>query len=162
MSVDLAVDIDGVRVAWDEDALRDLAAGASDPAWRLDGEPDWGALESLRVVSAAFEDGSLLALAAPRPAGAGGHDAHPRALLLQPNGEVVEMTEALLSTQYDADGAPSRIGMELYRAPDALPMRVAADRRAPAQVADGAERTAMAFRMEGFQGAGVFERISRS
>ena len=165
MSADaLALELEpgGARIEWEADALRTLAAGESaDPAWRVEGELDWDALESLRVVSAAFEDGRLLAVAVPRPAGAEGHDAPPLGALVEPDGEVVELAEALLSTEYDADGAPTRIGLELYPEGDAVPLRVAADREAPARLDDGAEATTMSFRMDGARGSGLFERISR-
>jgi hypothetical protein len=165
MSADaLGLDLDapGVRVEWELAALRALADGSTQPAWRLAGEPDWDALESLRVVSAAFEDGRLLAVAAARPVAADGHDAaEPRGILVEAGGEAVEVAEALLSTEYDADGAPSRIGLELYPRPGAIPLRVAADRESPTRVDDGAEATAMSFRMEGARGSGVFERVSR-
>jgi hypothetical protein len=82
--------------------------------------------------------------------------------MVQPTGDVVVLAEALLSTEYDADGAPSRIGLELYPDHDSVPLRVAADRASAARVDGGAESTAMSFRMEGASGAGVFERISRA
>ena len=159
----LAVELDGARIEWETDALRALAAGGPAGApWRLEGELDWEAFESLGVVSAAFEDGTLLAVVAARPAGAAGHDSPPLGALVLPGGEVVELAEALLSTQYDSEGAPSRIGLELYRELDAIPMRVAADRESPAQARDGGETTPMSFRLEGAGGSGLFDRIKRS
>jgi hypothetical protein len=154
----------GARIEWSPDALRALASGEpAEAAWRLEGDVDWEAVESLGVVSAAFEDGRLLALVASRPAGAVGHDAaSPRGVLVQPDGEVVELAEALLSTEYDAEGAPSRIGLELYPELDGIPLRVAADRMSPARLDAGAEATPMSFRLEGTDGAGLFERVSPS
>jgi hypothetical protein len=158
----LNLDALGARIEWEPGALRALADGSTEPAWRLADEPDWEALESLRVVSAAFEDGRLLAVAAARPVGADGHDAaEPRGILVDAGGEAVELAEALLSTEYDADGTPTRIGLEIYPRPGAIPLRVAADREGPARVDDGAETTAMSFRMDGARGSGVFERVSR-
>jgi hypothetical protein len=162
-AVALEIGLDGARIEWSPDALRTLAAGGSaGPAWRLAGDVDWGALESLSVVSAGFEDGRLLALVAGRPAGAEGHDAPPRGVLVQPDGEVVELAEALLSTEYDAEGSPTRIGLELYPELGGIPLRVAADRVTPSRAGAGAEATAMSFRLEGANGAGLFERISRA
>jgi hypothetical protein len=153
----------GARVEWEIDALRALEAGESaEPAWRLDGDLDWNGVESLRLVAAAFQNGRLLALAAARPAAAAGHDELLRGALVQPTGEVVELAETLLSTEYDADGAPKRIGLELYPEPSSVPLRVAADRRSPTVAHDGIEATVMSFRMDGTSGAGVFERVSRS
>jgi hypothetical protein len=154
----------GARVEWAPDALRALA-GVEDPAsaWRLEAEPDWSAIESLRVVSAAFEDGRLLALAAARPAGAAGHDAQrPVGVLVEPDGELVELAEALLSTEYDSSGAPARIGLELYTDPDSVPLRVAADRRRPgAQTAPGRTATPMVFRLQGALGDGLLELVTQ-
>jgi hypothetical protein len=162
-AVALEIGLDGARIEWSPDALRALAAGGSaEPAWRLAGEIDWSALESLSVVSAAFDDGRLLALVAGRPAGAEGHDAPPRGVLVQPDGEVVELAEALLSTEYDAEGAPSRIGLELYPELGGIPLRVAADRVSPPRAGTGAGATAMSFRLEGANGAGLLERVSRA
>lgn len=154
---------DGARVEWELDALRMLEAGESaEPAWRLSGELDWGAVESLRLVTAAFENGRLLALAAVRPSGAEGHDESPHGALVNPDGDVVELEEALVSTEYDAEGAPSRIGLELYTEVGAVPLRVAADRTSPTRTHDGIEVTVMSFRLEGVSGSGVFERVARA
>jgi hypothetical protein len=164
MSADAVVlDVgNGARVEWETDALRMLEAGESaEPAWRLDGKLDWDRVESLRLVAAAFENGRLLALAAVRPTGAKGHDQLPRGALVQPTGEVVELAETLLSTEYDADGAPSRIGLELYPELGSVPLRVAGDRRSPTVTHGGIEATVMSFRMDGVSGSGTFERVSR-
>ena len=158
MSADaLAIEIDsGARIEWAPDALRDLAAGPGGASPRGGSRATSTGTRSSRcgIVSAAFEDGRLLALVAGRPAGADGHDEPPRGLLVQPSGEVVELDEALLSTEYDSAGAPSRIGLELYAEPAGIPLRVAADRAAPARVDDGAEATPMTFRLEGLGGIG--------
>lgn len=164
----IAVEVagDGVRVEWARDRLGTLAGAGTPheaPLWRFDGEPDWDAIESLRVISAAFEDGRMLALVATRPPNADGHDvAQVRGALVQAGGEVVELAEALLSTEYDAGGAPSRIGLELYTYPDAIPLRVAADRAGDGARGDeGRDVIPMSFRLEGAQGAGRLELVSR-
>jgi hypothetical protein len=166
-AIALGLEPDRARVEWAPEGLRALArAGDASQAraWRLEGEPDWDAIESLRLVSAAFEDGRLLALVAAQPAGAEGHgEARVRAALVEPEGEVIELAEATLSVQYDARGAPSRIGLELYADPEAVPLRVAADREDESgESAGGGESTAMRFRMEGARGSGLFELVSRS
>jgi hypothetical protein len=164
----IALDLqpDGPRVEWAPENLRSLATAGdlAAPAWRLEGEPDWDSIGSLRLVSAAFEDGRLLALAAAQPAGAEGHgEARVHAALVEPEGEVIELADATLSVQYDASGAPSRIGLELYTDPEAVPLRVAADREeGDGESGEGREATPMAFRMEGAQGSGLFELVSRS
>jgi len=166
-SIALELGSDGARIEWAADGLRALAPPGSrtgtDPVWQLEGDLDWDAVESLRVVSAAFEDGRLLVIAAAHPQGAEGHDeTRLRGALVEPDGEIVELVEALLSTEYDAAGAPARIGLELYTDPDALPLRVAADRES-GDAATAADRAVipMSFRMEGARGAGLLELISR-
>ena len=165
-AIALDLEPEGPRVEWSPQDLRAIASAGdqSARAWRLEGEPDWNAIESLRLVSAAFEDGRLLALVAAQPAGAEGHgEARVRAALVEPEGEVIELADATLSVQYDARGAPSRIGLELYADPEAVPLRVAADREDKAEESAGGEdATAMTFRMEGAQGSGLFELVSRS
>jgi hypothetical protein len=165
-AISLDLEPAGPRVEWAPDDLRALASagdGSPERAWRLEGEPDWNAIESLRLVSAAFEDGRLLALIAAQPAGAEGHgEARVRAALVEPEGEVIELARATLSVQYDARGTPSRIGLELYADPEAVPLRVAADREDVAGESAGGGATAMTFRMEGAQGSGLFELLSRS
>jgi len=165
----IALDVapDGARVEWDPDRLTALATPApgqpAEPVWRLDVEPDWATIESLRLISAAFDDGRLLAVVALRPPDAEGHDeTDVRGALVQANGEVVELAEALLSTEYDADGAPTRIGLELYTYADAIPLRVAADRAGDdSPHADGRRAIPMSFRLEGTSGAGLLEVVSR-
>jgi hypothetical protein len=155
---------EGACVEWAPEALRALAGAAEPaPAWRLDGELDWDAIDSLRVVSAAFEDGRLLAVVAVRPTGAAGHDEqHLRGVLIEPEGEVFELAEALLSTEYDAAGAPARIGLELYTDPDAVPLRVAADRERPGtETEPGRTAIPMVFRLEGARGGGLLELVTR-
>src|SRR6476659_5170429 len=70
-----------LRVEWDLDALRERGAAGGQPgtaeappAWRLEPGPDWGSASALRLISANFDDGALLAVAALRPRGAAGHD----------------------------------------------------------------------------------------
>jgi hypothetical protein len=165
-SIALDLGTNGTSVEWAADGVRALGAAdpsaPPDPVWRLDGELDWDAVDSLRVVSAAFEDGRLLALVAVLPTGAAGHDeAVLRGALVEPDGEVLELAEALLSMEYAADGSPSRIGLELYTDPEAVPLRVAADREQAEAAAKGARAVIpMTFRMEGARGAGLLELVS--
>jgi hypothetical protein len=153
-----------VRVEFDLERIRALDGG-SDGCWRLVGQLDPKQMTVLRVVCASFEDGRLLALAAARPAGAAGHgEDSVRAALVDPEGSVVRMAAALLSTEYDSEGRPARIGLELYVDPDATPLRVAADRdEAAAARGAGEDRaTPLSFRMEGVTGAGRLELVTPS
>ena len=114
-----------VRIEWDLEALRELTANKPDPGadqarptWRLAQEPDWDLAGALRVVSASFDDGALLAIAALRPREAVGHDAEEvGAVLISPQGEATRLHEALLSTEYGPDGKARRLGLELYEEP---------------------------------------------
>ncbi len=113
------------RIEWDLEALRELSAnkphpGADQarPTWRLEQEPDWDLAGALRVLSASFDDGALLAVAALRPREAVGHDAEEvGAVLISPQGEATRLHEALLSTEYGPDGKARRLGLELYEEP---------------------------------------------
>lgn len=159
-----------LRVEWDVEALRELNATQRDPdaaearpIWRLDAEPDWDRAGALRVISASFDDGALLAVAAVRPAGAEGHDAEAiGAVLVAPEGETTQLQDALVSTEYGPDGRARRLGLELYEDPTDPPVRVVADRVAQAREGAGGERTALRLRMEGTSGSGLYELMPGS
>ena len=154
-----------LRVEWDVDALRERGAAEGQPgtaeappAWRLEPGPDWESASALRLISATFDDGALLAVAALRPRGAAGHDADAvGAILVSPEGEVTRPHEALLSTEYGPDGTARRLGLELYRDPAGPPVRIAADRIAGTGA--GGEQTALTLRMDGTPGTGLHEQI---
>jgi hypothetical protein len=153
-----------LRLTWDRNVAESLAtgdtAGGARSPWRVAGEVDWERAEALRLVSAVFEDGRALAVAALRPRGAPGHDADSVAHHLLDAGEAVQFADALLSTQYDAEGLPRRIGLELWAEGESPPLRVAADREGEVEVTgDGIRREVarMSFRLDGTVGAGVYE-----
>jgi hypothetical protein len=156
-----------VRLEWDLEALRELSAdklhpGADEarPTWRLEQEPDWDRVGALRLISASFDDGALLAVAALRPRKAVGHDADViGAVLISPQGEATKLHEALLSTEYGPDGRARRLGLELYDEPTDPPVRVVADRVAEARHGAGGEQAALRLRMDGTPGAGAYELI---
>jgi hypothetical protein len=149
-----------LELAWDRSAAESLAAAES--PWRIEGELDWPATEGLRLVSAVFEDGRALALAALRPHGAPGHDRDSTAYRLEESGEPVDLVDALLSTEYDADGLPRRIGIELWAEAESPPLRVAADREGGVDVGGHGIRrevARMSFRLEGAGGTGTYELL---
>ena len=155
-----------LRLEWDVDALRELAdrdqrdVSGAQATWRLEGEPDWQHASALRLISAAFDDGSLLGVAALRPPEAAGHDADAvEALLISPEGEVTHLQEALLSTEYGPDGTARRLGLELYQDAGGPPVRVAADRAGKVHEAEGGERSALTLRMDGTPGTGLHELV---
>src|SRR3954447_18677775 len=147
-----------LRIDWDVDALRE--PGAGEAPWRLEPGPDWERASALRLISATFDDGALLAVAALRPRGAAGHDADAiGAIIVSPEGEVTRPREALLSTEYGPDGRARRLGLELYEEAGGPPVRIVADCINDAREGAGDERTALALRMEGTPGTGVHELI---
>jgi hypothetical protein len=156
-----------LQVEWDVDALRELSAtrhhggtGEARPTWRLAKEPDWERTSALRVISASFDDGALLAVAALRPRGAAGHDTDAvGAVLVSAQGEVAQLHDALLSTEYGPDGRARRLGLELYEGSSGPPIRIVADRVADARQGTGHEQTALRLRMEGTPGTGLHELI---
>ena len=77
--------------------------------------------------------------------------------LIDSEGEPAETSEALLSVEYDADGAPRRLGLELWTDPDASPLRVAADRAGEAGTQSGRDAVPMRFRLDGVDGVGLYE-----
>ncbi len=137
--------------AWNPD-------GEGAPPWRLDGELDWDEIELIRVLSARFEDGRLLGLAALRPAGAEGHGQEfVVSALVGIDGEAEAVEETLLSVEYDASGLPRRVGLELYRGEGSIPLRVAGDATTADRERDGAlERISatLGLRLTGSAGAG--------
>ena len=113
------------------------------------------------MISASFDDGALLGVAALRPPGAAGHDADTvGAILVSPEGEASELHHALLSTEYGPDGRARRVGLELYEDPADPPTRVVGDRVAEARRGARGEQTALRLRMEGTSGTGVHELVA--
>lgn len=138
-----------------------LVLGEGDEArWRLSSEPDWKRFEAARVVSVRFDDGRSLGVAALRPRGARGHDEDVViARLLNPEGESTAISEALVSVEYDSEGAPRRLGIELWPEPESAPLRVAADRVGDTEPGDRRLAVPMSFRVEGVSGAGLYELL---
>ena len=68
-----------------------------------------------RSIGVVFADGGLLALSAVRPGGSGGHgEEEVAAVLCGADGAPVEVSEALLSTEYGPDGVQRRATLELW------------------------------------------------
>src|SRR6188474_3404818 len=77
-----------------------------------------------RSIGVVFADGGLLALSASRPEGAGGHgEERVSAVLCDPDGAPVEVSEALLSTEYGPDGVQRRATLELWIGEEMQPLR---------------------------------------
>ncbi len=163
MAERVGLTVAGATLEWEP---ADLVRGAerADPAgpaaWALAGACDWTSIESLRVISAAFGD-TAIAIAIARPAGADASADQVAGMRLAPGGpEGVD--EALISTEYDSNGAVRRIGVELWPESGVV-RRLAADRAGePATTAaDGLRReaTPMAFRLDGEPGTGLHELL---
>jgi hypothetical protein len=151
---------DGLRVIWDRQALAALANRDSSggPA-RLDGSlgQEW---DAVRIVSAASDDGSLLALCAARPEGAANHDTDAvTAAVVDPEGVVHEIEEALLSTEYAADGRVRRFGVELYRPGNDYPLRAAGD---AIEGGEDDDVVTLSFRLDGSEGTALYEIVRRA
>ena len=155
---------EGISVAWDTDAVRALVTDESreQPAWRLEGALA-PVFSVLRVVSGATADGTLLLLCAARPEAAAHHDEEAvAAVLVSPESAPEAVEEALISTEYAADGAIRRLGLELYKEGDDYPVRGAGDATdTGAAEADGERRdeARLAFRLDGSVGAALYEIV---
>ena len=115
-----------------------------------------------RSIGVVFSDGGLLALSAVRPAAAGGHgDETVSAVLCDPDGAPVEVSEALLSTEYGSDGIQRRATLELWvDGEEAHPLRGAGTLISAARVRrDGLLADIAFFRwsLEGRDGLGHYE-----
>lgn len=166
MTERLRVDLGGgLAIEWPVDALMraaDAADPATPPVWELAGELDWDEIESLRFLTGAVGE-TALAVVAVRPAGAHDHgEDEVAAALVAPDGaDAAE--EALLSTEYDPDGAVRRLGIELWLASGAG-KRVAADRAGdPVAGSAGALQravTPLEVRLDGEGGRGLHELVT--
>ena len=158
-----------LAMSWDRDVLevhlRGEPEGRRGSPWTVEGEMDWGLAEEVRLVSALFEDGREVAIAAPRPRGAAGHDQDAVAARLASGGAPVPVAEVLLSTEYDREGLARRLGVELVLDPASPPLRIAADREGEVEVRGEDEPRAtarMTFRLEGGRGTGLYEVLRPS
>jgi hypothetical protein len=128
--------------------------------WRLDGDPAAAGLRLVRLLQASFDDGRSLALVAARPRDAAAHgEESVTALIVAPGGEPEDAGEALLSTEYDADGIVRRAGVELWPRDGEHALRVAADREGAACEEAGRRSVPMAFRLDGIGGRGTYELV---
>ena len=126
-SLRVEVSGEGTAIEWDLDALSGIGE-VSEAPFSLPEDLDGERWQLARMLSAAFDDGQLLAVAALRPKDARGHGDEAVAGVLVRDGEPIALEETLLSVEYDRDGAPRRVGLEIYEAEDSLPLRIAGDR----------------------------------
>jgi hypothetical protein len=117
-----------------------------------------------RSIGIVFSDGGLLALSAVRPAGAEHHGAEEIvAILCDPDGAPVELSEALLSTEYGPDGVQRRATLELWPDDEAgQPMRGAGTLISSSAVRRPGMSAEIAFfrwSLEGREGLGHYEVV---
>ena len=117
-----------------------------------------------RSIGIVFSDGGLLALSAVRPAGASGHgDEQVTAVLCDPDGAPVEVSETLLSTEYGPDGVQRRATLELWvDGEEGQPLRGAGTLISSARVSGPGLVSEIAFfrwALEGRDGLGHYELI---
>ena len=117
-----------------------------------------------RSIGIVFSDGGLLALSAVRPPGSGGHgEEQVAAVLCGPDGAPVEVSEALLSTEYGSDGVQRRATLELWIDDDeGQPLRGAGTLISAARVRrPGMDADIAFFRwsVEGREGLGHYEVV---
>jgi hypothetical protein len=116
-----------------------------------------------RSIGIVFADGGLLALSAVRPAGTADHGAEEVvAILCDPDAAPVEVSEALLSTEYGPDGVQRRATLELWIDDDGQPLRGAGTLISSSAVhRPGLDSNVAFFRwsLEGREGLGHYEVV---
>lgn len=117
-----------------------------------------------RSIGIAFSDGGLLALSAVRPDDVEGHGEEVvAAVLCDPDGAPVEVSEALLSTEYGPDGVQRRATLELWTdGEEGQPLRGAGTLISSASVRRPGLNAEIAFfrwSLEGRDGLGHYEVV---
>jgi hypothetical protein len=116
-----------------------------------------------RSIGVVFADGGLLALSAVRPGGSDAHgDEEIAAVLCDPDGAPVEVSEALLSTEYGADGVQRRATLELWTDEEGQPLRGAGTLISATSVRRPRLNAEIAFfrwSLEGREGLGHYEVV---
>jgi len=147
----------------DGEAIEVGCAGQRGHAW---GTPDWDRIAATRTLSAWLDDGTGIALAAVRPAGAGDHEAEARwGALLAPAANL-GVDDPRLSTTYDGAGFQRRVGLELWIGDeDAYPRRAIGETICGGSLDLGEQRLDVAFlrwRMDGRSGVGRYDLLRRA
>lgn len=117
-----------------------------------------------RSIGIVFVDGGLLALSAVRPQRVGGHGEEAvGAVLCDPDGAPVDVSETLLSTEYGPDGVQRRATLELWLdGEDGQPLRGAGTLISASEINHpGLNSTVAFFRwsVEGREGLGHYEVV---
>ncbi|HSK49415.1 MAG TPA: hypothetical protein VK889_02850 [Solirubrobacterales bacterium] len=121
---------------------------------------EFGRIER-RAIGIVFDDGGLLALTASQRDREGHGEEEVGAVLCNPDGAPLVFEEALVSTEYGADGVQRRATLELWPdAEDGHPLRGAGTLISSAAVERGGLRSQIAFfrwSVEGREGLGHYE-----
>lgn len=117
-----------------------------------------------RSIGIVFSDGGLLALSATRPGGARGHgDESVAAVLCDPDGAPIDVSETLLSTEYGPDGVQRRATLELWLdGENAQPLRGAGTLISSTEIAHPSASGRIAFfrwALQGREGLGHYEVV---
>lgn len=117
-----------------------------------------------RSIGIVFSDGGLLALTAVRPRGTAGHgEEEVAAVVCDPDAAPVEVSEALLSTEYGEDGVQRRATLELWLDDgDGPPLRGAGSLISSTSVRRPGMSSEVAFfrwSVEGREGLGHYEVV---
>src|SRR5204863_9471290 len=127
--------------------------------------PRWDELDALRSVYAFFDPEHAVVAFARRPLGASGHGDELVSAELWSAGELMAIEDARISTTYDGEGRPRQAGLELWLPGEDFPRRAFGAVTAGASLAfDGLDVHAavMTWRMEGREGAGLYELTVRA
>jgi hypothetical protein len=126
--------------------------------------PHWPELDATRFISALFDSRNAVVAFARRQAGARGHGEELVVAHLWSDGELKSVEDARISTIYDGDGRPRRSSLELWLPDEDFPRRAFGVVTAGASLAlEGLDvhAAAMSWRMEGHDGAGLYELTVR-
>ena len=151
-----------VGLEWNLELVMSMASGDDiEQPWRLHGELDWDHWHSLSVLSAAFEDESILTFASLRPRNATGNDEDlVVALRARGDSEPAPLEDVLISSQRDAEGALMRVNLEASEGTGPGIVRAAGDVNTH-QDAEPVERSFLQMRMAGATGFGTLDVLSR-
>jgi hypothetical protein len=155
---------EALRIAWDGEALSSLDQEAPERDQALVAEPRREQVSSLRLLSARLGDERLIAIVALRPAAAEGHGDEVVAGAVGNAEGFEQLEQALLSTEYDPQGLPRRVGLELRSERGGLALRVAGEITATALSDSGGVRrlaAGLTLRSAGATGVGVLDVLRR-
>jgi hypothetical protein len=106
-----------VALSEGEVAVTPEPSGESAAGWGYETSWETDPLEGAAVfrhLAVEAPDGATIIVSSRGPAGIEGHGLERTEGVVQGNGGPSSFEEALLSTQYDGDGRPTRIGLELW------------------------------------------------